>query len=529
MKLLLLFLLSSTIVAVDTNLRGVQASESELYVHNFIGVDGNWTYVEKPFFPVFLNSSQIEIGKNWSIVCSLVSGKSYHVYCYGSWVSSISSAKTDYDIYVLDPQGKLESEHTEAAGLPEHLGTTVNDALFVPIQSGNYTFVIMNDPKESKGAEQATFMVIENVECDTWLSHFSEGKIDSNFAGFNTCWAYEFVADDPYLELWINVPPELDMYEARLYLMNNENSPSINGFPLPWEMGLYGNRSSIVGGYNFDNVGYRGVAVASCEYRGQHMFLNYTALSPGRHLYHLVFIGEVGSGNIDYLIKTSFGEAVLTPQNVPKRVIPFNPVDLAFTANMTELDRASLTYSVDDWRSSTSVDMAINNKTCSATIPGQEAGIIVQYKISASDVLKNYFSVSGNFNVKQVLSLNISAISEKATLGENITILGFVTPGKAGLPVKLEFSRGNVTEQVTAFTFANGTFSVSNGLKLAGIWQVRAKILETNTAYECYSEYVELVVVEPPFYVVYSLFIMSGVAAAIGVFAAVYFLKLRNR
>lgn len=93
MKLLLLFLLSSTIVAVDTNLRGVQASESELYVHNFIGVDGNWTYVEKPFFPVFLNSSQIEIGKNWSIVCSLVSGKSYHVYCYGSWVSSISVRK----------------------------------------------------------------------------------------------------------------------------------------------------------------------------------------------------------------------------------------------------------------------------------------------------------------------------------------------------------------------------------------------------------------------------------------------------
>ena len=84
----------------------------------------------------------------------LQAGHNYHVYCYGAWVNISSAAKTDYDIYVYDPQGNLESSHTEAAGFPEHLGTTTNDALFTPNQSGNYSFVIKNDPRESQGASK---------------------------------------------------------------------------------------------------------------------------------------------------------------------------------------------------------------------------------------------------------------------------------------------------------------------------------------------------------------------------------------
>jgi hypothetical protein len=112
--------------------------EDQRYVHNYVNdeVLGNWTYVEKPMFPVYFNTSQIDIGKNWTIICPLQEGHSYHVYCYGAWVNTGSAPKTDYEIYVYNPKGALESMHTEAAGLLEHLGTTVDDAFFVPLESG---------------------------------------------------------------------------------------------------------------------------------------------------------------------------------------------------------------------------------------------------------------------------------------------------------------------------------------------------------------------------------------------------------
>lgn len=133
-------------------------SEYQQYVHTYINSsEGNWTSVDKPMFPVYFNDSQIAIGGTWSIVEPLVANHSYHVYCYGKWVNNGSAPKTDYDIYVFNPQGVQESEHTEAAGLPEHLGTRVNDTFFVPSVSGDYTFVIANDARQSNDTEQATF------------------------------------------------------------------------------------------------------------------------------------------------------------------------------------------------------------------------------------------------------------------------------------------------------------------------------------------------------------------------------------
>jgi hypothetical protein len=41
--------------------------EYERYVHT--DWLGNSTYVEKPMFPVYLNESQVPIGKNWTVVC----------------------------------------------------------------------------------------------------------------------------------------------------------------------------------------------------------------------------------------------------------------------------------------------------------------------------------------------------------------------------------------------------------------------------------------------------------------------------
>ena len=171
-------------------------------------------------FPVLINSSQIAIGENWTIICPLQANHNYHIYCYGAWINTSSTAKTDYDFYVYDPEGNLVSTHTESAGLPPHLGTTVNEPLFTPTQSGNYSFVIINNPVDSQGAQQATFMIIENLQCDQWYTTYIEGTNDGN-STFYTNWAYEFVTNASHVELYVNVPQTLDMYEARLYLMNN--------------------------------------------------------------------------------------------------------------------------------------------------------------------------------------------------------------------------------------------------------------------------------------------------------------------
>jgi len=211
-------------------------SEYDKYVHNFINSStrGNWTFVEKPMFPVYFNESQIPVGSNWTIVCPLVANHTYHIYCYGKWIDYGPNPSTDYDIYVYNPLGELEGYHTESAGLPEHLGTTVDEPFFTPKYSGNYSFVIRNDPRESNSSEQATFMIMEDVECNEWHEVFIEGK-RNNESVFYTAWAFEFFTENQHVEVWIKVPETFDMYEARLYLMANPEAGmggTLNGVPL---------------------------------------------------------------------------------------------------------------------------------------------------------------------------------------------------------------------------------------------------------------------------------------------------------
>ena len=226
-------------------------SEYTKFVHNFVSAQGNCTYVEKPIFPVLINDNQIPIGENWTIICPLQQGHNYHIYCYGQWIDTTSQAETDYNIYVYDPNGTLVSSHLESAGLPPHLGTTLNDAFFTPTVSGNYSFVISNSAFGSESAQEATFMIIESLQCNTWYSTFIQGTDSNDLAQFYTCWAYEFATNASNIEVCVKVPDSLAVYETRLYLMSSSSSSTLNSYPLPWEPGLYGNLSGSVGGYNF--------------------------------------------------------------------------------------------------------------------------------------------------------------------------------------------------------------------------------------------------------------------------------------
>jgi hypothetical protein len=508
--------------------------EYQEYVHNYLnfGDLGNWTYVEKPMFPVFFNTSQVQIGQNWSIVCPLSMNHSYHVYCYGEWVTNESEPITDYDIYVYNPLGEMEGYHTESAGLPEHLGTTVDEPFFVPKYSGNYTFVIVNDPKESHGAEQATFMIIEDVECNVWHEQYVEGKGNDSLPVLNTSWAYEFVTESKHVEVWVKVPDTLDMYENRIYLMadsKSKESSVLNGVPLAWEPGLYAERDKSYGGYNLESKEYRGVVFSSCEFPGQDMFLNYTSLNSGKSLYHLVFIGEVGSGIIEFLVKTEFDNACLEPLAVPERVHADNDTVVAYASNLTDLECATLEYSTDDWVNSSVIEMEIlDNRTCMATIPGQAAGTIVSYRVEANDTLKNVLFAENSYPVKNELMLNLTLVQEVVTLGDNVTVLGNVTPVNGTIPISIFFTSTNGTKKIVCYTEANGTFSASFKLETLGMWEVQARFGGDAFLYENVSGLVSVEVVEPSILVKYSLYIGGGIGVAVVVIALVFWRRSKG-
>ncbi|MGD6851453.1 MAG: hypothetical protein ACQCN6_05255 [Candidatus Bathyarchaeia archaeon] len=495
----------------------------------FVHTGDGFTQVDKPIFPVCVNSSQIQIGENWTVTCPLQAEHNYHVYCYGTWVNTSSAAKTDYDIYVYNPSGALESSHTEAAGLPEHLGTTANDALFTPAQSGNYSFVIKNDGRESKGSQQATFMIIENLECDQWYSRQVEGKQNGNQTGFYTSWAYEFLTEASKLELYIKVPQSMDMYEARLYLMNNAKSQSINSFPLPWEPGLYGNVSSGIGGYNFENEAYRGVAYASCEHNGQDMYLNYTSTMKGPKLYQLVLIGEEGSGNIDFMLKTQFGKTSLTALKTQAHVLPKTTQTISYVSNLASLENAQLSYTTTNWTTTSTLTMDISNCTCNATIPEQTAGTFVQYRVDANDTLRNSYSAKGNYSVKEQPKLHLNIDEETITMGENVTVSGTLKPSFNDSKVMVQFFNANATETITCKVYGDGTFKASFAPTTTGNWSLVANSPETNKAWRCDSDQFLVMVLEPPFYVKYFLYIIIGLVASSAAGGVVWFLKFRGR
>jgi hypothetical protein len=511
------------------SLQITNTKEYTSFVHTNCNSQCNITYVDKPLFPVQINNNQIQIGKNWTVICPLQAGHNYHVYCYGTWVNISSAAKTDYDIYVYNPQGTLESSHTEAAGLPEHLGTTTNNALFTPSQSGNYSFVIVNNLLTSQGAQAATFMIIENLQCDQWNTCSLEGIGTNNLSSLHTCWAYEFVTNASTVALYINVPGTLDMYEARLYLMNNAQSPSINSFPLPWEQGLYGNLSGVVGGYNFESNAYRGVAYASCEYMGQSMYLNYTSSLNGLKLYHLVLIGEFGSGDIRFMLKSNFAGSSLVAVTSPKRVYPEMPTEIAYNSSLNDLESAQIEYTKNNWADKSVGNMEINGQICKIILPGQPAGTMVKYRISAIDVLRNSLNASGSYIVKEQPTLNITIVKDKLRYNENVTIVGFLKPCLNGSNVSLRFENGNLTRESSCQLDRNGSFTCSLKLPSAGTYFIYASSPETSNQYSCLSQEVMVTMGEPPLYVKYQIQIIAGLAIIAGIGGAVYYLKFRGK
>jgi hypothetical protein len=454
---------------------------------------GQWTYVPKPVYPVKINASQIPIGANETYVYSLQKNHTYHVYCYGEWIDyNPYQNKTDYDIFVYNPLGEQVSYHTEAAGLPEHLGTTVKQPFFTAKHTGNYSFLIKNDPRESHGAKSATFMLIEHVQCNQWHQHYFHGKVNDQPVG-NTSYAYEFHTTSQHVEVQIKVPDTLDMYEARLYLMANpseEISTLLNGVPLAWEPGLYGNLSlhtpTPYGGYNLDSRGFRHTeAIASCEYPGEDMLINFSSPYDGNVLYHLVLIAEYGSGFVNFRVKTDFKPPTLELIVPPKTVSTENSVKVTAFAhdNVSEVEEVLVNYTTDNWATWNSIEMSFfPNQTYVGTVPQQLAGTIVQYKVIAWDNVENSIQVSGNFTVKHPTNLSFSLSASTIYFGENMTVSGLITHGRA--TVKLNYSCNDETAARLIRANASGFFADVYTPNSTGIWTVSASWIGNETCFD---------------------------------------------
>jgi hypothetical protein len=375
-------------------------------------------------------------------------------------------------------------------------------------------------------------MIIENVECNVWHQHYVEGKDNSSSPAFATSWAYEFSTDSKHVEVWVRVPDTLDMYEARIYLMANPKSGKgtmLNNVPLAWEPGLYGEISDPYGGYNLESKEYRGLAYASCEFHGQDMLVNFTSPCSGQTLYHLVFIGEHGSGTIEYLVKTEFGNVRLEPLTFPSRVYPNNDTEIAYISNATSLVDATLQYSIDGWRNTTALTMElVDNRTCRVAIPRQEAGTSVSYRVTANDVIQNVLYASGVYTVKHSSTLNVSLVHNAVTIGDNITVRGYLTPPEEHLKITVTFASLNITKSVTCFTFENGSFIASYRPEILGVWEVQAAFAGDDIRYESTSPHFTARVDEPSILVKYSLYIGGGVGAVIAASVVVYFRKFRE-
>jgi len=445
-----------------------------------IPTSGNMTVVDTPVHPVVIYAGAIPIGKAWTYIYKLKGGHRYHVYLLGDW-ANVDEHDTDYDIYVYEVSGvtaKLISSHTESAGLPEQVGNDGYGRYFTPSQTGNYYFVVENDPRESSAAEAGTLMVIEHIDLNRWYSRYMHGKVDEKPVR-ETTWAYEFNTSADRIRVYVDVPSTLDMYEARLYVMANpaaEKGELLNGVPVAWEPGLRGERSDIYGGFNFDPQGFRHAdAMASCEHKGEDMVIDYEAPVGGNLLYHLVFIAEYFSGTLKFIVQTDFDHPALQLVDPPSIVESGEPTELKVkVSDETAIDSVSLSYSTDGGSSWEELEVSEGaNGVYSGEVPPLSGGTVVSYVFEAEDAMSNTGEVRGNFTAMSSSSLELHLDDGELLAGESVETYGYLS--HSGKKVEIRYTHGDTISNFTVTTDESGRFSHAFTPDSTGEWQVSAR------------------------------------------------------
>jgi hypothetical protein len=151
----------------------------------------------------------------------------------------------------------------------------------------------------------------------------------------------------------------------------------------------------------------------------------------------------------------------------------------------------------------------------------------VAYGIEATDLLRDVLVANGSYTVKNPSLLNITLVRETVTLGENITVKGYLIPQTNDLPITVYFNSGNDSGTTLCYTLAGGSFTASFTPDATGTWTVQAGFSENTSTYESMSQQLVADVQEPSFLAQYSLYIGLGVGVA-AVASAVMMLYLKK-
>ena len=416
---------------------------------------------------------------------TLYSSLKYRVFLSGPWVEDINETeRTDYDLHVYNPLGVEEVRRTDAAALPEHLGASSQDPFFSPKLDGLYTFMVMNDESESLGAQNATLMVIEHLDVDTWYRNklYMRGKDSNGEDTFVTTWAYEFVSSKQLINILVEVPNRLDMYEMRLFLMANLDDDvgfEISGAPVPpskYLLGVYV-QNSPYGGYNMISKGHRGAKFTSSEDFGVDMVLEYDSGSDSEKLYYLVFIAEKGYGTIDFIIYTdqTLPELYAIDPIDEARANKFSEVSVYANDNESGIDRVILSYSVDDWQTSEDNIMAqLEPDIFITNIPGQAPGTKVYWNVTALDAVGNEASINGSYLIKLISEITVSATPEEVVGNIPISVSGTISPAIQDEEITIHYINENKELSKTVVTNEIGEYSDQFVPEASGTWEIQA-------------------------------------------------------
>ncbi|TEU12329.1 hypothetical protein E3J20_01520, partial [Candidatus Bathyarchaeota archaeon] len=352
--------------------------------------------VNKPVDPVFINtgndSISIPIGESWDFIYNLKSGHRYHIFLVGDWIHNASNPMTDYDIYTYKPSGALFSSHTESAGLPEQVSTDENHHYFVPEQTGEYTFRIVNDERDSENAETAILMVIEHIDVNTEYSQFLEGRDSGDNEVLYSGWAFEFNTSAPEIRVFVDVPSLLDMYEARLFAMakpDDDVGYSLYGIGVPLGEFFTG-FSGDYGGVNTYSQGDRNIeAMDSGEYSGQNLEFIYdtpnSANSSSDIYYYLVIIAEHSQGTVDFVVQTDFEPPVIS-LDPPDVGVEGEDTEITVTVeDETEIEEIWIEYSTDEGETWRTKDLSKKGDGYRCSLGSLFAGEYVDFTIYAED------------------------------------------------------------------------------------------------------------------------------------------------
>ena len=447
----------------------------------------------KPVDPVFINDGDdtIEIGPNqeWNscfLEYDLIRDHKYHVFLVGDFVINDTAPVTDYDIYTYLPNVPVPSDdpdttHTESAGLPEQaFMNNVRHQYFVPSSSGEYTFEIRYDGRDSEDDSEplpAIFMLIEHIDVNDWYDQKLEGRKGEDEV-WNTAWAYEVNTSSPQIRVMVDVPSTLDMYEVRLYAMANPESGF--GYDL-YDVGVpFGDYftafSGEYGGYNASSRGDRNIlAMDSGEFKGDP--LEFTYYSPGGEsgnniFYYIVLIAEYGKGTVDFIVQTDFSPPELTLVDPPELVIEDDDTEIKVTIDdEADIERVWINYTNDgeNWFME---DLRSTVVGYEVTLENYWAGDFVEYIVYAEDEFDNVGSTGSGFYVKKTATISCS-IADMTLIGNQDAMISGVTTLESS-PLHVNITNGDYVENFDIVTGEDGAFSLTFKPPVLGDWSVQA-------------------------------------------------------